>query len=79
LYWDRVCLSLGVLSAHRSGTDQVAVEVLYLKVGQTGTNEVILMEYCDVLNNVVKLSQKSVLNEFGLQKASFVDRTVEKA
>ena len=37
------------------------------------------MEDCNVINDVIKLSQKSILDKLCLQKASFVNRTIEKS
>jgi hypothetical protein len=46
---------------------------------QTRTNKVVLVEYSDMLDEFIKLSQQPVLNELCLQEASFVNRTVEES
>ena len=46
---------------------------------QTRTDEVVFMEHCNMFDNVVKFSQKTILNEFCLKETPFIDWTVEKS
>lgn len=72
-------MSLAAGRAHTRRPNQVAINVLNIKVGQTRAHEVILVKDSDMLDKVLKLRQKAVLDEFSLQEAPFVDGAVEEA
>lgn len=59
--------------------NEVSIKRLNVKMRNRGTNEVVLVEDCAVLDGVFKVHQKTILNELSLQKALFVKRTVVKS
>jgi len=48
-------------------------------VRQAGTNEIIFVEDCSMLNEIIKLCQKSILNKLCLKETSFVNWTIEES
>ena len=48
-------------------------------MGQGGANEVILVEYCAMLNLILKIHQDGVLDKLSLQEALLIDRAVKES
>lgn len=48
-------------------------------MGQTWAYEIVLMEDCHMLNEIVKLCQQAILYKFCLQEWSFIYWAIEKS